>query len=55
MVKPERLAERIDGAIAALDLRAMKRLAWDTLALAPETPAVVRAGSQLAALLAELR
>jgi nucleotidyltransferase-like protein len=36
-VKPERLAERIDAAIRALDLKAMRALAAETLALAPQT------------------
>lgn len=42
-VKPERAAERIDAALAALDLRAMRELVRDTLVLAPDTPAVLRA------------
>ena len=42
-VKPERTAERIDAALAALDLRAMRELVRDTLVLAPDTPAVLRA------------
>lgn len=36
-VQPERLGERIDAAIRALDLRAMRTLAAEALALAPET------------------
>lgn len=36
-VKPERLAGRIDAAIRALDLQAMRMLAAEALALAPET------------------
>jgi hypothetical protein len=36
-VKPDRLAERIDGAIRALDLPAIRALAAETLALAPQT------------------
>ncbi len=36
-VKPERLAERIDAAIRALDLQALRSLAAETLALAPPT------------------
>lgn len=36
-VKPERLAERIDAAIRALDLQALRVLAAETLALAPQT------------------
>jgi hypothetical protein len=35
--KPERLAERIDAAIRALDLQALRSLAAETLALAPPT------------------
>ena len=37
-VKPDRLAERIDAALGALDLQAMRALAAETLELAPETP-----------------
>jgi Nucleotidyltransferase domain len=37
-VKPDRLAERIDDALRALDLQAMRTLAAETLELAPETP-----------------
>jgi hypothetical protein len=37
-LKPERLAERIDAAIRALDLQSMRALAAETLALVPETP-----------------
>lgn len=36
-VKPDRLAERIDAAIRDLDLQAMRALAAETLALAPQT------------------
>jgi predicted nucleotidyltransferase len=36
-LKPERLAERIDDAIRALDLQAMRELAAETLELAPQT------------------
>lgn len=36
-IKPERLAERIDAAIRALDLQALRSLAAETLALAPQT------------------
>jgi len=36
-VKPDRLAERIDTAIRALDLQALRLLAAETLALAPQT------------------
>ncbi|HEY7421906.1 MAG TPA: hypothetical protein VH541_07840 [Gaiellaceae bacterium] len=34
-IKPERLAERIDASIRALDLQSMRALAAETLALAP--------------------
>jgi Nucleotidyltransferase domain len=37
-VKPDRLAERIDAALRALDLKGMRTLAAETLELAPETP-----------------
>jgi hypothetical protein len=37
VVKPERLAERIDVAVRALDLQATRTLAAETLALAPES------------------
>jgi hypothetical protein len=36
-LQPERLAERIDAAVRALDLQAMRALAAETLALAPQT------------------
>ncbi|HJQ73250.1 MAG TPA: nucleotidyltransferase domain-containing protein [Gaiellaceae bacterium] len=36
-IKPDRLAERIDAAIRALDLQALRTLAAETVALAPET------------------
>lgn len=36
-VKPERFAERIDAAIHTLDLQALRALAAETLALAPQT------------------
>ena len=42
-VKPERLAERIDSAIRALDLPAMRTLAAEALALAPQTEKTRRA------------
>lgn len=42
-VKPDRLAERIDADIRALDLEAMRALAAETLALAPETAKTRRA------------
>ena len=41
--KPDQLAERIDGAIRALDLRAMRALAAETLTLAPPTEKTRRA------------
>jgi hypothetical protein len=53
-LKPDRLAERIDAALATNDLRAMKELVRDTLAFAPDTPTVVRARAQVDALLVEL-
>jgi predicted nucleotidyltransferase len=36
-IRPERLADRIDAAIQALDLQALRALAAETLALAPQT------------------
>jgi hypothetical protein len=51
-VKPERTAERIDAALAALDLRAMRELVRDTLALAPDTAPVARARRETDAFLA---
>ena len=39
-VEPERLAERIDATLRALDLQAMRALAAEALALAPETPKI---------------
>lgn len=50
--KPERLVERLDDALRALDLRAMQTLVGDTLALAPATPSVLKAREQVAAFLA---
>jgi hypothetical protein len=41
--QPERLAERLDAAIRALDLQGMRALAAETLALAPETEKTRRA------------
>jgi predicted nucleotidyltransferase len=49
--RPERLAERIDGALRSLDLRAMRELVLDALALAPGVPAVVRARIEVEAFL----
>lgn len=43
VVKPERLVERLDSALRSLDLQAMRILAAETLALAPETAKVRRA------------
>lgn len=51
-VKPDRLAERIDAALAALDLRAMRELGRDVLALAPDTPTVIHARRHTEELLA---
>lgn len=42
-VKPERLAERVDAALRALDLGRLRALATETLGLAPRSPAVERA------------
>jgi hypothetical protein len=50
-VKPDRTAERIDATLAAHDLRAMRELVHDTLALAPDTPHVVRARRETEAFL----
>jgi hypothetical protein len=36
-VKPERLAERVDASIRALDLQALRALAAETLTFAPQT------------------
>ena len=46
-VKPERLAERVDAAVRALDPQAMRELAAETLALAPQTDGTRRARSLL--------
>lgn len=46
-VQPERLAERIDAAIRALDLGAMRALAAETLALAPQTDKISLARERL--------
>lgn len=58
-VKPDRLAERIDAALSEPDrraaLRAMRGLAAETLALAPDLPAVVDARARLDELLEALR
>jgi hypothetical protein len=42
-LKPDGTADRIDAALAAQDLRAMRELVRDTLVLAPATSHVVRA------------
>jgi hypothetical protein len=47
-VKPDRLAERIDAIGRAFDLAALRTLAAETLALAPDLPVVVRARRMLA-------
>jgi hypothetical protein len=46
-VKPDRLAERIDAAVRALDLEAMRALAAETLALAPQTARIRLARERL--------
>ena len=51
-ITPDRLAERIDDALRSCDLRAMRELVRDTLVLAPDLPAVVRARSEVTAFLA---
>lgn len=45
--KPDRLAERIDGVGRTLDLAALRELAAETLALAPDLPVVLRARRML--------
>jgi predicted nucleotidyltransferase len=47
-VKPERLAERIDAAVRALDLEAVRTLADEALALSPPTPQIERVRAHLA-------
>lgn len=47
-IKPERLAERIEQALTSADLLAMTELQLDTVALAPDTPNIVRARPWLA-------
>jgi predicted nucleotidyltransferase len=54
-LKPERTAGRIEEALTGLDLRTMRELVRDTLALAPETRSVAQARRQTSALLEELR
>jgi predicted nucleotidyltransferase len=51
-VKPARLVQRIDAALEAHDLRAMRELVRDALALAPDTPNVLRARREVDAFLA---
>jgi hypothetical protein len=46
--KPDRLAERIDALGRTLDLAALRQLAAEILALAPDLPAVLRARRMLA-------
>ena len=53
-IKPERLAERIDEALLAVDIVRARTLVGDTLALAPDLPRVVQARELTAAILAEL-
>jgi predicted nucleotidyltransferase len=53
-VKPERLAERIDEAVAETSLRKTRELVLDTLLLAPDLPRVVLARERTARLLREL-
>jgi predicted nucleotidyltransferase len=53
-VKPERLAERIDEAVAETSLRKTRALVLDTLLLAPDLPRVVLARERTARLLREL-
>jgi predicted nucleotidyltransferase len=52
--QPERLTERLDTALADFDLRAMRELVQETLALAPDSPAVVRARREVSELLERL-
>ncbi len=53
-IKPERLSERIDEAVAETSLRKTRELVLDTLLLAPEIPRVVLARERTALLLGEL-
>ena len=53
-IKPERLAERIDEAVAETSLRKTRELVLDTLLLAPDLPRVVLARERTARLLREL-
>lgn len=52
--KPERLAERIDAALVASDVRETRRLARETLDLAPDTPWVRQSRAMLDETLAAL-
>jgi predicted nucleotidyltransferase len=53
-IKPDRLAERIDEAVAETSLRKARELLLDTLVLAPDLPRVVLARERTAQLLREL-
>jgi predicted nucleotidyltransferase len=53
-LKPERLAERIDEALAGLSLRKTRELVLDTLMLAPDLPRVELARVRITQLLQEL-
>ncbi|MGZ4338786.1 MAG: hypothetical protein ACXVQ3_01900 [Gaiellaceae bacterium] len=53
-VKPERLAERIDEALAEISLQKTRELVLDTLLLAPDLPRVELARERTARLLREL-
>lgn len=53
-VKPDRLAERIDEALAEMSLRKTRELVLDTLLLAPDLPRVVLARERTRRLLQEL-
>jgi hypothetical protein len=53
-IKPERLAERIDEAVAETSLWKTRELVLDTLVLAPDLPRVVLARERTAQLLREL-
>jgi len=53
-IKPDRLAERIDDALAETSLRKTRELVLDTLLLAPDLPRVELARERTALLLQEL-
>jgi predicted nucleotidyltransferase len=53
-LKPDRLAERIDEALAEISLRKTRELALDALQLAPDLPRVLLARERTAQLLREL-